>query len=347
MTHSGKTLIIRISSLGDVILASASLNSAALPEHVDWAVAQEFSQVIDGHPRLHTLYSFDRKSGYRGWVQLCRTFWEQRYDQIYDLHNSLRTRLMRVLFLFWSLSDSFSGKQTQAAPRWKSISKPRLRLWGFFLFKRFWPRQLRPEPWVQKFARSVGGSGSERPDLRHLCVQAVPKKLEFDPPSRWICVMPSSRWSGKTWPVSSYADLISKFDIFPVVLGTAKDSESHELVKELQRRSIAHYSAVGKWDLRMTAWALNQCPEGYLGSDTGLAHLAEAVGAPARMLFGPTHPEMGFGPWGAQSRSIQTPLSCRPCSRNGRFCYRFWQPYACLRDLSADHVRQQFERSQC
>jgi ADP-heptose:LPS heptosyltransferase len=340
MNQDRNCLIIRLSSLGDVILASAALQSQALPEKVDWLVAAEYSDLLKNHPKIRKLHIFHRSKGFIGWVELCRDLWTHHYDEIYDLHGSLRTRWMRVLFLFWGLKVRLSMRSPRKSPQWFKIDKQKLRLWGFFVLKRFWPRVFMPEAWVSRFSRRVGGTGTERPDLRHLCQEVVERKALFPVQKgvNWICVMPSSRWSGKKWPVSFYADLIGQMKIFPVVLGSSKDQEGLELCRELEKRSVSFLSAVGLWDLPMTAWALSQCPGGYLGGDTGLAHLAEAVGVPARIIFGPTHPEMGFGPWRSESRSIQLSLACSPCSRNGRFCYRLGQPYHCLRGLSAQEV---------
>lgn len=242
---------------------------------------------------------------------------------------------MRVLFLFWGIQGA------RVMPRWKSISKQKFRLWGFLAFKRGWPKCFRPQPWVEVFSRCVGGTGQERPQLEYLCQQGKAKDLGFVPPERWVCVMPSSRWRGKIWPVSHYADLIAQLGIFPVVLGTKSDSESLELTDELRLRGVPFFSAIGKWDFSTTALALSQSTEGYLGNDTGLAHLAEAVGARANIIYGPTHPDLGFGPWGPKGRALQVSLSCRPCSRDGRACYRLAQPYLCMRALTVDHVRNQ------
>ncbi len=326
-----------------MILACSALEAQALPAQVDWVVSRDYAELIQNHPRIRTVYAFDRAAGFRGWLDLCRFFWNRRYDEVYDLHGSMRTRVMRVLFLFWGLREASLGKSQPGSPRWFKISKQKIRLWGYLTAKQWWPRAWRPEAWVSRFARAVGGTGAERPNLRHLChVSPVSaQQLSFDLNSRWVCVMPSSRWNGKKWPVSYYAQLIAKMGAYPVVLGSKKDAESFQLCEELERMRIPYFSAVGQWNLSFTAWALSQAPGGYLGCDTGLAHLAEAVGARAQVIFGPTSPEMGFGPWRTESRSIQSAIVCRPCSRNGRFCYRFGQPYECLRGLTAEAAHAQ------
>jgi heptosyltransferase-2 len=55
----------------------------------------------------------------------------------------------------------------------------------------------------------------------------------------------------------------------------------------------------------------------FVGNDSGLMHLAEAVGVPVVALFGPTVEAFGYYPSLAKSRTIERRLACRPCSRNG------------------------------
>jgi heptosyltransferase-2 len=81
-----------------------------------------------------------------------------------------------------------------------------------------------------------------------------------------------------------------------------------------------------------------------IGGDTGLIHLAEALGTPAVVLYGPTVPEMGFGPWRDESQAVGADLWCRPCGKDGRYCYRPVRRYHCLQGLEvapvADRVRE-------
>jgi heptosyltransferase-2 len=70
-------------------------------------------------------------------------------------------------------------------------------------------------------------------------------------------------------------------------------------------------------------------------NDSGLLHVAEAVGTPVLAFFGPTVREFGYYPVLDRSRVLERPLDCRPCSRNGkRPCHR--GDLACLRDISPD-----------
>ena len=80
------------------------------------------------------------------------------------------------------------------------------------------------------------------------------------------------------------------------------------------------------------ATLLSECSR-LVTNDSGLLHVAEAVGTPVLAFFGPTVREFGYYPVLAGSREMEKTLDCRPCSRNGkRPCHR--KDLACLRDIS-------------
>jgi heptosyltransferase-2 len=159
--------------------------------------------------------------------------------------------------------------------------------------------------------------------------------------------MPGSKWVGKCWPAAKYLEVcLAAFQEkrIAVVLGSARDPGSQELVDLLSKAGVPHVSGVGKWDLVQGAGALSRA-DAYLGNDTGLAHLAEALGVPALVIYGPTTPEMGFGPWRERSAAVGlVDLGCRPCGKDGRRCYRPVKKYLCMNGLGADEVSDRFKR---
>lgn len=336
-----KRLIFRLTSLGDVILATAALEVRPEAGRWDWVVSAEYGSLFQGHPRVGKLWKFDRrKSGLVGWIKFCRQIWQEQYEEIYDLHGSLRTRIARILFFIWDLQ---AKRPEVDRAKWKKISKERLRFYGYCMLKRLWPKRLRPTRYVERFSHTVGGTGSERPNLAHLVQPGLlPNDLRDQP---YICVMPSSRWEGKRWAAEKFLAVFKTLPVFPVVLGSSDDPSSARLVKLLEREGIDHFSGVGKWDLADGANVLAHSI-GYLGNDTGMAHLAEAVGVPALVIMGPTTSDIGFGPWRAQSRAIETKLWCRPCGKDGRFCFRFKERFLCLKSLKPELVMKALQEGQ-
>jgi ADP-heptose:LPS heptosyltransferase len=320
--------------LGDLVLASTVLAPGIFPEPVDWVVSKEFAPLLRGHPRVRKLWEFDRSSGTWAWLQLCGELASQEYDEVYDLHGSLRTFFARIRFLL----------NVSAGSRWKKVSKMRWRLYGLYLFKNSWPKKWRPRPFVRRFAELAGGSGEEKPDLSFLLMsshldeefKAWAQEVSARGTANYYCVMPGSRWAGKCWATVKYFEVIREVaprGWVPVILGGRDDPGSSELVQLLSEHGLPHFSGVGRWDLKQVAGVLAGA-KAYLGNDTGLAHLAESLGTPALIVFGPTSPEMGFGPWRDKSRALGVQgLGCRPCGKDGRRCYRLSQKYLCMTGL--------------
>jgi len=336
-----KLLVIRMSSLGDVILATAFLESLPLDARVDWVIAKEFAFILKGHPRIQNLIEFDKSTGLRGWVRLIKTLSHEEYTARVDLHVTLRSQLARVLFHWFDLSKEYWIP-------WKKISKQRVQFYGYLIFKRFWPKFLRPTPLWKRFAHlavRVTKAGTVRPPaMLHRVLSPEQALLSYQlQPKKYFVVMPSSRWSSKEWGAGSYAQWCEyefrKSGRIPVVLGRTQDQSAVSLCASLQEKKIDHRSVLTENNFSVTA-TLIQNAAFYIGSDTGLAHLAEAVGTPAYMIFGPTRPDLGFGPWKAGSVSIYSNVICSPCSKDGRICYRFTDRYACLKKITVEQVKE-------
>ncbi len=320
-----QTLVIRMTSLGDVVLATAGLS--LLPENykVDWLVSSEMASLLEGHSRISRVWGFNRrKEGLLGWLRLGLELRRQGYSEIIDLHRSLRTKLLRLFFL---------------GSAWRSISKPRWRRWGLFVFKGFWPKRLRPKPWVPEFSNVLLGFNTEagRPDLGHLLPSG---SVSADRHGKYkYAVMPDSAWAGKCWDFEKFGALVEGLsDGIPVIFGAKGDERTRDLIDLLLQRGVPHKAAVGlTWG--QVAAEIADCSF-FVGNDTGLAHVAEALGVPAIVLYGPTSPDLGFRPWRRESRSIHSQVRCSPCSTDGRFCY--WigaSRYKCMSEITVEQVR--------
>ncbi|MFO0451665.1 MAG: glycosyltransferase family 9 protein, partial [Pseudomonadota bacterium] len=85
--NTSQKLLIRLSSLGDVVLAAAALEVfRRRGEKVDWLVAREFAPLLEGHPSIRRLWVYDRREGFRGWWRLAQQLCGQNYVDVFDLH---------------------------------------------------------------------------------------------------------------------------------------------------------------------------------------------------------------------------------------------------------------------
>jgi ADP-heptose:LPS heptosyltransferase len=119
-----------------------------------------------------------------------------------------------------------------------------------------------------------------------------------------------------------------------VLLGDDNDAAlTGAIAAELGERCT---DVAGRTTLMETAAWIRRC-DGFVGNDSGLMHLSEAVGVPVLGLFGPTVDAFGYYPTLPESKTVERALPCRPCSRNGsRPCPRATQE--CLAGIDAAFV---------
>ncbi|MDH5751773.1 MAG: glycosyltransferase family 9 protein, partial [Deltaproteobacteria bacterium] len=97
-------------------------------------------------------------------------------------------------------------------------------------------------------------------------------------------------------------------------------------------------SLAGNTTMLQSAWFASQC-DLMVSHDTGMSHISEAVGRRVLVLFGPTSRELGYFPVRKDSRTLERPLGCRPCTRTGQGrCRHPWNG-ACLEGISANTVQ--------
>ncbi len=341
-----RILVFRMSSLGDLILSTAFLENLPEGALVDWVVSSDFAFVLRGHPKIRSLVVFDKKTGLPGWFRLIRSLAKEPYDFRVDLHRTLRTRMAGLMFPLLARGHARSVQSL-------SISKQRFRTFLVLLLKRWLPEAWKPTPYWERFARIgrmiSGSEGALRkpsylPILENsgLLEEQVLESIGLQK-GTYFCVMPASRWKSKEWDPRSFAKLserLGKRGLIPVLLGREKDGACIETRRHLLDSGISHRSLLQEPDFRVSAVILKNSSF-FVGCDTGLSHLAEAVGGRAHVLFGPTRPEIGFGPCREGSRSIGTRIGCAPCSKSGKHCYRFWSPHECMKTLRPETVERE------
>jgi ADP-heptose:LPS heptosyltransferase len=151
---------------------------------------------------------------------------------------------------------------------------------------------------------------------------------------------PGSGGRGKCWPLGKYLDLISALSgscghsacmlVGPaegeevyraVVEGMGKRGISGEMVKD---RPISYIASV----LKSSAF--------YVGNDSGITHLASALGVPTIALFGPTDHRL-WRPTGKETRVVRSEFPCSPCDEQR---YRACGKRECLETIGVSSVME-------
>ncbi|MEY4631807.1 MAG: hypothetical protein RIQ81_1927 [Pseudomonadota bacterium] len=167
-----------------------------------------------------------------------------------------------------------------------------------------------------------------------------PTKSELlDPTTAWVAVAPGAAHAAKKAPAGLFASTLkSLVGLLPadrasrtglVLLGAGQEkADCAELMSLLEGSPLLPawpgpvLDLSGKTDLCGTVPVLNAC-QAVLSNDSSLAHIAESLGKPAFVFFGPTAEAFGFAPHLDQSRAYSVALGCRPCSKHGKAACRY------------------------
>jgi len=167
-----------------------------------------------------------------------------------------------------------------------------------------------------------------------------------------LAVGPTANWPGKQWPADRFAETIARLtaddgilpDAAVAVFGSATERAAAEplLAAVAPARRI---DLIGGVDLPAAAACLGRCAF-YIGNDSGLMHMAAAMGVPTLGLFGPSD-EAHFAPWGEKTACVRTDRSFREYVDAPDYDYR--ATASLMEDLPVDRVvaaaRDLWERS--
>jgi len=139
----------------------------------------------------------------------------------------------------------------------------------------------------------------------------------------------------KLWPPASFArlaDALASDGLAPVLLGAPSDAEAAERVIAASPRPLASLVGRDRPALLPRLFSRLRC---LVSGDTGVAHLAAAVGTPTVTLFGPTDPWL-TAPRGGGARAVSRATPCAPC-----FLATCPIEHRCLRDIEPGDVAGQ------
>lgn len=321
-------LIIRLSAIGDVVLATSTLNfllQYLKPEQITWVGSEpSLSLVKASYPKIQ-YYDF-KKFKYK-------INHLPKVTHIFDLQGNLKTKWFSFLFFIRDFASYFSMNKKYFF-RLYLILQARLRQRAVLLEKKelkkdfFYQYRLMLECVNSLFGVSEYELHSYTPKLL-----AQNSFLSFPLSSQPIlAIAPGASYSCKKAPntlllkiIHSFVDLMQKKKasrITIVFLGDLTDKKELEPLLDNLRKDIRYLDLSGIMKLSSLPGVLAQARV-LLTNDSGLLHLSEALGTPVVSLFGPTTEDFGFRPFLKKSRSFSATLSCRPCSKHGRSSCRF------------------------
>ncbi len=334
MRSPTKILIIRLSSIGDILLATPFLRQARIkfPDAViDFVIKDRFIDLVQYNPHVNRIFSVNEKEGLSGLLELRKLLIANNYDYVFDLHNNFRSRIL-TFGMKARISRIHKDKLKRALLVYTKIN----------LYKQVTPIPLRYLKVGENAGIADDFNGLEIFWKNHIeegLSLVVDKRLLRKP---FVALAPGAGFKTKQWPLEYFRELIEtiekKHRLPIVILGSKAEEERFKLLEI----SDAVHNLAGKLTLLESAIILSKAKV-LISNDSGLMHMATAVKVPVLAIFGSTVKEFGFFPFRAQSKVIENQaLWCRPCSHIGRnHCPLIH--FKCMKDIKPMMVYEQLK----
>jgi ADP-heptose:LPS heptosyltransferase len=318
-----KFLIIRFSSIGDIVLTTPVVRSIKrqFPDsEVHYLTKGAYRDLLIHNPYIDRLHLLEGKLG-----DLLPELKALQFDFILDLHHNLRS---------WHVKASLRRPSA-------SFSKNNLQK---YLLTRLRQRKIRIPHIVERYGATLKLAGGSLDDggldlfLPDGLADEMAVRLRdngLDPDAPLLAVALGAKHATKRWIPSYFVDLLNRLDRPVVLIGGGDTLAEANEIKEGIR--VPCFDGVGKFGLLESAALMKNCSE-VLTHDSGFMHIAAAFSLQTYVLWGNTVPGLGMYPWKSPHLNLEVEgLTCRPCSKIGyNECPK--GHFKCMRELSPEMV---------
>lgn len=296
-----KFLLIRFSSIGDIVLTTPvirCLKQQVQGAEVHFLTKPSFKPILGYNPYIDQLHVLDKPL-----LQKAVELKHEGFDYIIDLHNNLRTRMIKSVLDIPSFS--FDKLNTEK-----------------MLLVQTGINTLPPVHITQRYLQTLADFGVTNDGMG--LDYFFPPDLDTSPlselPERFVAFAIGAQHGTKRLPNHKIAEVCKGLDLPVVLLGGKEDENNGNQIQQQVSGKVLSYC--GKLSLHQSAYVLRMATK-VITHDTGLMHIAAALQKEITVIWGNTIPEFGMG---AYVRADITPapvnhqvngLPCRPCSKIG------------------------------
>lgn len=322
-----KFLIIRFSSIGDIVLTTPvarCLKKQVVTAEVHYLTKAAFKPILEANPYIDKIHCLGGGPGGGAGTDndlaaVIRLLQAEDFDYVIDLHHNLRT---------WKVKRALHKKSF-------SFNKLNIEKWWYTNFK--WNR-LPPVHIVDRYMETVAGFGirNDGAGLDYF----IPPKDELKPEdiptahqAGYVVLVIGAALPTKKLPFHKLKEVCERARHPLILLGGPEDAEEGERLAAIDPIKI--YNACGKFNINESAGLVRQAKL-VVTHDTGLMHIAAAFRRPVLSVWGNTVPEFGMYPYYGDNYLTHFPgtgrelfgklpfammevkgLNCRPCSKIG------------------------------
>jgi heptosyltransferase-2 len=300
MAAPAKILVLRFSSIGDIVLTTPVLRclKQQLPDaEIHFCTKRAFAALAESNPYIDKRYYLDKKLS-----PLIQQLRAERYDYVIDLHNNLRTSIIKRAL----------GVRSYAFDKLN---------WRKWLYVRLHINQMPKLHIVDRYMATVAPLGvtNDGQGLDYFIPDKDKISLDQLPPTHqdgYVAYAIGGQHATKRLPVERMIELCRKIDAPMVLLGGKEDREAGDVIANALGTAVI-YNACGPYNLNQSASLLQQSRLVF-SHDTGLMHIAAALKKKVYAIWGNTTPDLGMYPYLTPHVNLEREgLSCRPCSKIG------------------------------
>ncbi len=298
-----KFLIIRFSSIGDIVLTTPVIRclKQQVPDaEVHFLTKSSFLPVVQHNPYIDKIHLLAHS-----WELMIEELKSENYDYIIDLHHNTKTlrvksALKKKSFSFYKLNIEkyiYTSLKLNILPKIHIVD-----------------RYLKT---VESFGVKNDGAG-----LDYFISKEEETKREDIPASHsagFVACVIGAALGTKQWPVHKWKEFCRQLNHPVILLGGPEDVTAGSEIAAID--DVKVYNACGKFKLNESADLVRKAKL-VVTNDTGLMHIAAAYKKPIISLWGNTVPSFGMIPYYGVSMVPHTmvqvnKLWCRPCSKIG------------------------------
>jgi heptosyltransferase-3 len=333
-----RVLVVRLRSIGDTVLTTPSLFALKrfLPQvRVDILLEDWVAPVLQGFPFVDQIITLKRGSA-TSRVRTASQIRGNKYDVVYNLHGgttaTLLTRATGARHRVGYSSYQYARLHNHLAPSSSSL----------------WSRDKTHS--VEQQLAVLGWTGvpvTDRPPtqlaITKQAAESIAARLRqagLDITTPFAVIHPTAAFDTKQWAIDKFARVAENLSArrLPAVVITAPAEA--RVAEKLRQDSKIPVTTLTNLSLPEVT-ALTSQARLFVGNDSGIAHIAAAVGAPCVIIFGSSN-TAHWRPWAKSAAEVVLEeMECQPC--HGYYCEKFEQP-ECIKRVPVERVVAAVER---
>ncbi|MCF8303301.1 MAG: glycosyltransferase family 9 protein [Bacteroidales bacterium] len=298
-----KILIIRFSSIGDIVLTTPVVRclKKQLDAEIHYLTKKRFATILNHNPYIDKLWAIERKID-----EVTPDLKTENFDHIIDLHKNFRSYGVRMKLRKPSTTFPKINFQKWLLTNFKIDRMPEVHIVDRYF----------------KATEKLGISNDQKGLNYFIPEDAEVDIAQFGSPYQegFIALVIGGKHHTKIFPMDKLSSVIQNTTQRFIILGGTEDRENGELLRKAFPGRI--YNACGELNLDQSASVIQQARK-VITNDTGLMHIAAALEKNILSIWGNTVPELGMYPYLPENSTAQSEiaevkgLSCRPCSKIG------------------------------